>query len=429
MRGELIDAELFVRNRARLRELLKPRSVVVLVSNDAYPKNADAVMPHVQHSDLLHLTGIHQEETSLILFPDAAEAREREILFVRETSEQIAIWEGRKLSKEQAAERSGIGHVEWNDSFSGWLNRLAPQAEHLYFATNEHLRAEARVETANDRLIKRCRERFPLHRYERLAPLMHRLRMSKDEVEIALIRRACEITGAAFRRVLDFVRPGVGEWEIEAEWIHEFLRRGSRGFAYDPIIGSGPNSCVLHYVANDRVCGEGEVLLMDVGAEWCGWNADLTRTIPVSGRFSERQRAVHDAVLRVMRAANEILRPGTTPLDYQKQVLEVMEAELVNLGLISAREAREQGPEKPLVRRYFMHGTSHHLGIDVHDPAPPHEPFSEGMVLTVEPGIYIPEEELGVRLENDVLIAEDANVDLMAGVPIEAGEIEELMNS
>ncbi|MCU0780538.1 MAG: M24 family metallopeptidase, partial [Akkermansiaceae bacterium] len=295
--------------------------------------------------------------------------------------------------------------------------------------TNEHLRAAAVVETANDRFIRECKSRYPLHRYERLAPLMHRLRMIKSPEEIAIIQHACDITEAGFRRVLGFIKPGVGEWEIEAELIHEFIRRKSRGFAYQPIIGSGKNACVLHYVENHSVCQDGEMVLLDVAAEYAGWASDLTRTVPVNGRFTPRQRQVYDAVLRVLRAANTILRPGIRILDYQNQVLEIMEAELIGLGLIDAAAAKDQGPDKPLVKKYFMHGTSHHMGLDVHDVSPPHQPVEEGMVFTIEPGIYIREESLGVRLENDYLIGATENIDLMASIPIEADEIEALMNA
>ncbi|BCX48953.1 Xaa-Pro aminopeptidase [Haloferula helveola] len=429
MRYDPIDPQLFVRNRARLRKLLKPNSIVIVHSNDIFPTNADGVMPHKQNADLFYLTGVDQENTVLVLMPDAGDEREREILFVTETSEHIAVWDGEKLTKEQAKERTGIERVEWVEGFEGWLHRLIPQVDHIYLATNEHLRAAVVVETANDRFIKKCKARYPLHHYERLAPLMHRLRMIKDQEELKFIQKACDITEAGFRRLLGFIKPGVGEWEIEAELMHEFLRRGSRGFAYNPIIGSGKNACVLHYIENDSVCEDGQMVLMDVAAEYGGWASDMTRTVPVNGRFTERQRAVYDSVLRVLRAANEILRPGNTPIEYQKQVVELMEAELVNLGLISAKEAKEQGKDKPLVKKYFMHGTSHHMGLDVHDVAPPHEPFAEGMVFTIEPGIYIREEGLGVRLENDVVIGADLNFDLMGNIPIEADEIEELMNA
>ncbi len=427
MRHEPIDPQLFVRNRERLRAKIAPNSIVIVHSNDIYPTNADGTMAFHQHSDLFYLTGVWQEETVLVLMPDAKDPKEREILFVKETSEHIAIWDGEKLSKEQAKEATGIERIEWSHTFESFLHRLVPQADRIYLPTNEHLRASTIVQTRNDRFIRECRERYPLHRYERLAPLMHQLRIIKDPVEIDLLKKACDITEAGFRRVLGFIKPGVGEWEIEAELLHEFVRRKSRGFAYNPIIGSGKNACVLHYLENNQVCRDGEIVLMDVAAEYAGWNSDLTRSVPVNGRFTPRQRDVYDAVLRVLRGANRLLRPGNTPLEYQKQVIELMEEELVRLKLIDAKEAKEQGPEKPLVKKFFMHGTSHHLGLDVHDVAPPHEPFAEGMVFTIEPGIYIRDEGLGIRLENDVLIGKDGNIDLMASIPIEAEEIEELM--
>jgi Xaa-Pro aminopeptidase len=428
VRYEPIDPQFFIRNRERLRGMLKPKSIVIVHSNDIYPTNADGTMPHRQNADLFYLTGVDQEETVLVLMPDAVDERDREILFVKETSELIAVWEGEKLTKEQAAARTGIERIEWLDTFEGLLHRMVPQADLIYLPTNEHLRAAVAVETANARFIKQCQARYPLHAYERLAPLMHRLRMIKDPVELGYLQKACDITEAGFRRVLGFIKPGVGEWEIEAEYLHEFVRRGSRGFSYGPIIGSGKGNCVLHYVENDKVCEDGQMVLMDVAAEYGGWAADMTRTVPVNGRFTKRQRAVYDAVLRVLRGANDILRPGNTPLEYQKAVVEMMEGELVGLGLIDAKEAKAQGRDKPLVKKYFMHGTSHHLGLDVHDVNPPHEPFAEGMVFTIEPGIYLREEGFGVRLENDFVIGKDSNFDLMGNIPIEADEIEALMN-
>ncbi|MEY4569692.1 MAG: hypothetical protein RLZZ398_1131 [Verrucomicrobiota bacterium] len=427
MRYEPICPQFFVRNRENLRSLLKPNSMVIVLANDIYPTNADGTMAFKQNNDLFYLTGVDQEETTLVLMPNAVDPKEREILFVKETSELIAVWEGEKLTKEQARAATGIERIEWSHGFEGVLQRMVPQVEHVYLTTNEHLRASVVVETRNARFIKDCQARYPLHRYERLAPLLHRLRMTKDGEEIKMLQRACDITEAGFRRVLGFVKPGVGEWEIEAELLHEFVRRGSRGFAYSPIIGTGKNACVLHYVENDKVCKDGDMVLMDVAAEYVGWASDLTRTVPVNGKFTKRQRAVYDAVLRVFCGANEILRPGNTPMEYQKQVIELMERELVGLGLFTAREAREQGPDKALVKKYFMHGTSHHLGLDVHDVSPPHEAFAEGMVFTIEPGIYIREEALGVRLENDFVIGKDTNFDLMGKIPIEADEIEALM--
>ena len=427
MRHISIDPQLFIRNRQKLRKLLPPKSIVIVLANDIYPTNADGSMPFKQNSNLYYLCGVDQEETTLVLMPDAVDPKQREILFVKETSEHIAIWDGAKLSKEQARAATGFERVEWSDSFDSLMMTIIPQADHIFLCTNEHLRSVNPVETANDRFIKKCQARYPLHKYERLAPLMHKLRIIKEKQELEIIQHACNITEAGFRRLLSFVEPGVGEWEIEAELIHEFTKRGSRGFAYQPIIGSGKNACVLHYISNDARCQNGDLLLLDVAAEYAGWASDLTRTIPVNGKFTKRQRDVYNAVLRVLRGANKILRPGNTPLEYQKQVIEMMEKELIDLKLISLKDAKKQGPDKPLVRKYFMHGTSHHMGLDVHDVHPPHHPFAEGMVFTIEPGIYIREENMGVRLENDVVIGKKSNFDLMGNIPIEADEIEELM--
>jgi Xaa-Pro aminopeptidase len=427
VRYDSIPPDFFARNRQKLCDLLKPKSMVILHANDIYPTNADGTLPFKQNSDLFYLSGVDQEDTVLVLMPDAVDPHEREILFVKETSELIAIWEGSKLSKVQARVATGIQRVEWISNFDGFLHRMVPQIENIYLATNEHLRASVVVETRNARFIKECQSRYPLHHYERLAPLLQRLRIKKDTEEIRIMQHACNITEAGFRRLLGFIKPGVGEWEIEAELLHEFVRRGSRGFAYSPIIGSGKNACVLHYVDNDQVCKDGDLVLMDVAAEYAGWASDLTRTVPVNGKFTQRQRQVYDAVLRVFRGANVILRPGNTPMEYQKQVVELMERELVGLGLFTAQEAKAQGPDNALVKKYFMHGTSHHLGLDVHDVCPPHEPFAEGMVFTIEPGIYIREEAIGIRIENDFVVGKDRNFDLMGSIPIEAEEIEELM--
>ncbi len=393
------------------------------------PSNADGTMPFQQNRDLFYLTGVNQEETVLLLWPDAPIEKEREVLFVRKTSELLKIWEGAKLTQEEGTQVSGIEMVQWTEGFENFFHRVAPQVEHIYLHTNEHLRADSLVETRNRRFIRECQERYPLHRYERVAPLMNELRMLKDEIEVNYLQTAIDITEAGFRRVLEFIKPGVGEWEIEAEYLHEFVRRRSRGFAYSPIIGSGYNACVLHYLDNNSVCEDGDLILMDVGAEYANWNADMTRTVPANGRYDARQRAVYDAVLHVMREANQILRPGILPSEYHKQVLEIMEEQLIKLRLIDAKEAKEQSEAKELVRKYFMHGTSHHLGLDVHDVSPANAMVQEGMVFTIEPGIYIPDENLGVRIENNVFIGEDQNIDLFADFPVEAEEIEEVMNA
>lgn len=427
MRYDPVDPQFFVRNRARLCEKLKPNSLVIIHANDIMPSNADGVLPFHQNRDLYHLTGIDQEETIIFLCPDALEPKDREILFTREPSEHLAIWEGHKLTKDQAIGISGMENVQWTSTFETTLHRIAPQIDHIYLHTNEHLRADTIVETRNSRFIQMCQDRYPLHRYERVAPLMHELRMIKDPEEVRFLQKAIDITEAGFKRVLGFIKPGVGEWEIEAEYLHEFVRRKSKGFAYPPIVGSGKNALVLHYVENDQVCEDGEMVLMDVAAEYGNWNADMTRTVPVSGKFTDRQRDVYNAVLRVLRACEKILRPGILIRDYQKKVIEIMEGELIGLGLIDAEEAKQQGEDKALVKKYFMHGTSHHLGLDVHDVAPPKQEVQVGMVFTIEPGIYIPEENMGIRLENDYVIGEDENIDLFGNIPIEVEEIEALM--
>ena len=428
MRHEPIDPSLFINNRQRLIELLKPRSLAVLNSNDILPTNADGTLRLVQNSDLFYLTGIDQEETILVLFPDFPNEEYREILFVKETNEHIEIWEGHKYTKEEATQASGISQVFWLSEFETLFNTLMAEAEHVYLNTNEHIRASVRVASRDARFIEFCQQQYPLHHYERIAPLMHQLRAIKSEPEIAMQQRACDITEQAFRRVLKFVRPGVKEYEIEAEYLHEFVRQGSRGFAYEPIIASGKNACVLHYLDNHDDCQAGEVLMMDVGAEYARYYADMSRSIPVSGRFTDRQKDVYNAVLRVQREAMALLRPGNTIKAYHQEVGKIMESELIGLGLLDAQHVKQQDEKKPLYRKYFMHGTSHHLGLDVHDVGNVYRPFETGMVFTVEPGIYIREEGLGIRLENNVVITEEGVHDLMGNIPIEAEEIEDLMN-
>jgi len=424
MRYDLIDSSLFSRNRHRLRELLKPNSIVILHSNDLLPSNADGKMPFKQNSDLIHLSGIDQEGSILLLFPDAHTKTQREILFLTETNEHIAIWEGAKLSKQQATEISEIQNVQWNSNFEQISHGLINQAEHIYLYTNEHQRADATIQTKNDRFIEQIKLSYPLHKLERLAPLMHELRPIKQETEVELIRKACEITRDGFMRVLRCVKPDVGEWEIEAEYIHEFTRQRSKGFAYSPIIASGENNNVLHYLENDQICRSGDLLLMDVAAEYANWNSDMTRTIPVNGKFTPRQREVYISVLSVMRYANSILRPGILLSDYQAKVLECMEEELIKLKLIDPSESKKQPSSKPLVKKYFMHGTSHHLGLDVHDVSLANSAVSVANVFTIEPGIYIPEENMGIRLENNVYIGTHENRDLMHDIPIEPDDIE-----
>jgi Xaa-Pro aminopeptidase len=372
---------------------------------------------------------VDQEESILIIFPDALNNDWKEILFVRETNETIAIWEGAKLTKQQATEVSGIKTVLWAKDFERMLPAILFQAENIYLNTNEHTRYSSPADYTDLRYLRKIREQFPLHKYERLAPIMHRLRAVKSEQEIAQIKQACEITKKGFERILKFVKPGVMEYEIEAELTHEFIRNRSRGHAYEPIIASGANACVLHYVANDQPCKDGDVILLDFGAEYANYASDLTRCIPVNGRFTKRQRQIYDAVLRVMKAARQMLRPGNILKDYHEAVGHIMEKELVELGLISMEDIRKQDPAWPAYKKYFMHGTSHFLGLNVHDVGNWYLPMQEGMVFTCEPGIYILEEGLGIRLENDILVSHEGPIDLMANIPLEAEEIEDIMNS
>ncbi|MFD2037180.1 aminopeptidase P family protein [Belliella marina] len=422
-----LPKELYIKNRKKLAEKLPAKSVAVFHSNDIMPTNADGTMRFRQNNDILYLTGIDQEESILVLCPDFPNPDMREILFLRETNEHIAIWEGHKYTKEEAFEASGIANIQWVANFDSVFNSLMALSEHVFLNTNEHLRADVQVESRDARFVKSCKERYPLHTYRRAAPLMHQLRAVKEQEEIDQLQVACDITEKGFRRVLSFVKPGVTEYEIEAEFIHEFIRNRSKGFAYEPIIASGANACVLHYLENKEVCKDGDLILFDVGAEYGNYNADMTRTIPVNGRFSKRQRSVYDAVLRVQRAAMDILRPGVNIQDYHKEVGLIMQSELVSLGLIDQTDIKNQDPKWPAYKKYFMHGTSHHLGLDVHDVGTMYEPITPGMVFTIEPGIYIQEEGLGIRLENDILIQENGYLDLMSNIPIDAEEIEELM--
>ena len=429
MRYQPLTAATYREHRARFRQHLEKGGLAIFHSNDIMPTSADGSMPFKQASDILYLTGIDQEETILLLFPDAVDPKDREILFVRETSELIAIWEGAKFSQKEASDLSGIGTVLWTSSFEATIKRLVPQCEHLYLNSNEHLRQHNEVQTREDRKNAELRAQYPLHSVKRSAPIMHRIRSRKTQEEVEQIKRAIAITGKAFERVCGFVKPGVKEYEIEAEITHEFLRNSSRGHAYTPIIASGYSACVLHYITNDQVCNDGDVILMDFGCEYGGYASDLTRCIPVNGRFTKRQKDVYNAVLRVQHAATQLLRPGTLLADYHKEVGKIMESELIGLGLLDKTDVAKQDPERPLYKKYFMHGTSHFLGLDVHDVGLWNEMIQPDMVFTVEPGIYIREEKLGIRLENNILVTRDNPIDLFADIPVEAEAVEELMAS
>jgi Xaa-Pro aminopeptidase len=426
MRHAPIGSKLFVENRQRLAARLRPNSLAVVNANDVLPTNADGSLVMVPNSDLFYLSGIEQEESILVIAPDAFDPKLREVLFLRQPNEHLKIWEGHKLSKEEAQKISGVKTVKWLSEFPTVFRMLMCEVEDVYLNSNEHKRAVVEMETRDARFVRETQAAWPLHRYHRLARLMHALRVVKSAAEVDLLRQACAITRKGFLRVLRKVKPGINECEVEAEFAHEFTRRRGK-FAYNPIIASGANSCVLHYNQNDRPCRKGEVLLLDVGASYANYNADLTRTIPVSGRFTRRQRAVYDAVLRVMRAGIASAVPGKLHRDWQKESQMRMNEELLALGLLKKSDIRKQTEDEPACRKYFMHGLGHPLGLDVHDLGFANAPFAPGWVLTVEPGIYLPKEGFGVRLENDILVTESGPVDLMADIPIEAEEIEALM--
>lgn len=430
MRYPEINPALFIDNRKQLSKALKPASLAVFNSNDTMPTNADGHLPFRQNNDLFYLTGVDQENSILVICPDFPDKKYREVLFVQETSEQIATWEGHKLTKEEARKLTGIQMVLWLSEFEKLFRHMMTMGgvENVYLNTNEHYRADNKVETRDARFIDWCQKHYPLHRYERVAPIISKQRSIKSKIEIDLMQKACDVTEAAYRRVLQFVKPGVKEYEIEAEYAHEFLRKGSRGFAYTPIIASGVSSCVLHYIENDKVCKDGDILLLDVGAEYANYNADLTRSIPVNGKYSKRQKDVYNAVLRVQKAAIKMLRPGVLYFEFHKEIQQLIEKELVDLKLITRTDIKNQHPERPAFQKYFMHGTSHMLGLDVHDVGNMYAKVQVGQVWTVEPGIYIKEEGLGIRIENNIVIGKDKNFDLMKNIPIETEEIEELMN-
>lgn len=426
MRYKPIDPELFVDHRRRLAALLLPNSLAIVNANDIMPTNADGSMAAIPNSDLFYLTGIEQEQSILLIYPQADEEKHREILFLRQPQPELETWEGHKLSKEEARTVTGIKQIEWLSEFSRLFHRLMCECDRVYLNANEHKRAVVEVETREARFVADTQQKYPLHEYRRLARLMHQLRIKKSDREISRIQKAADVTASAFQRVLHFVKPGVTEMEIEAEFAHEFIRNGGH-FAYRPIIATGASACVLHYIENSATCQKGELLLLDVAASHANYNADMTRTIPVTGRFTRRQKQVYNAVLRVFRACVKGLSPGKKTKDWQKEAEQAMERELVDLGLISLPDIKRQDPDSPALKKYFMHGIGHPLGLDVHDVGLTTEPLPEGCVMTVEPGIYIKEEGLAVRLENDILVRENGNLDLMANIPIEAEEIEAAM--
>jgi len=430
MRYQPLSSSFYKNARNKFGKLLAQKSLAIFNSNDIYPIGADSTMPFQQHRDIFYLCGVDQEESILLLFPDAVEAKHREILFLRETNDHIAVWEGAKLSKKQAIQLTGIETIYWLSEFNLVFQELSTQCERFYFNTNEHYRQAVETQTREDRFIKWCKKQYPAHGVAKSNPILQQLRSVKDEEEIAQIQQACDITEKGFRRVLSFIKPKVWEYEIEAELIHEFIRNRSRGFAYTPIIAAGNNANVLHYTENNQQCKAGDLVLMDVAAEYGNYASDLTRTVPVSGRFNDRQKAVYQSVLHVKKEATKLLIPGTIWKEYHIEVGKIMTAELLKLGLLDKADIQNESTEKPAYKKYFMHGTSHQMGLDTHDYGLLHLPMEANMVFTVEPGIYIPDEGFGVRLEDDVVIQKTGTpINLMESIPIEIEEIETLMNN
>jgi len=427
MKYNSLNKDIFNKNRALFSQKFEKNSLAIFNSNDIMPTNADGTMPFKQNSDLFWLSGIDQEESVLIIVNNNSAFEE--LLFLKETNEHIAIWEGAKLSKLEAQKNSGIQKVYWLDELEHFLKDKISEIDNVYLNKNIHSRSSSEVQTRDDRFRNKIKNQFPNKKIKEIAPLMHKLRFIKSNLEVELMQHACNITEKGLRRILPIIKPGIMEYEIEAELMHEFLSNRSTGFAYQPIIGSGSDSCVLHYIENNKKCLDGDVLLMDFGAEYANYTSDLTRTVPVNGVFSARQRNVYNAVHRVMKQATNMLRPGTDHKKMQQEVVKIMEGELITLGLFDRHDIKKQDPKNPLFKKYFMHGTSHSLGLDVHDVGDTNAPMAEGMVFTCEPGIYIRDEGIGIRLENDILITKGDPNDLMKNIPIEIDEIEELMNS
>jgi Xaa-Pro aminopeptidase len=428
MKYNTLNSNLFIQNRNLFSRKLENNSIAIFNSNDVMPTNSDGTMPFKQNSDLFWLTGVDQEESVLVITKHN-DNTVGELLFLKETNEHIAIWEGAKLTKEKAFQNSGIKKVYWLSDMEAMIEGKITDCKNLYLNKNIHSRSTSEVQTRDDRYRESIASKFPNKIIKEVAPIMHELRFIKSNIEVGLIQHACDITEKGLRRILPLIKPGIMEYEIEAELMHEFLSNRSAGFAYQPIIGSGIDSCVLHYIDNNKKCLDGDILLMDFGAEYANYASDLTRSVPVNGRFSSRQSDVYNAVLRVMKEATNMLRPATDHKQMQQEVIKLMQEELINLGLFDMHDVKNQDPKNPLYKKYFMHGTSHSLGLDVHDVGDTSTPMKSGMVFTCEPGIYIQEEGLGIRLENDILVTDGNPHDLMGNIPIELDEIEVLMHN
>ncbi|EAP88031.1 aminopeptidase P family protein [Croceibacter atlanticus] len=430
MKYDPINPKLFIKNRKNFMAQMKPSSLAIFNSNDIYPVGADSTMPFNQARDIFYLSGVDQEESILVLFPDAPKEKHREILFLKETNEHIAVWEGEKLTKEKALETTGIKTVYWLKEFDKILFEVMTQCDTVYINTNEHYRANIETETREARFVKGLLEKYPAHSVAKSNPILQRLRSVKDQIELDIMQQACNITEKGFRRLLNFVKPGVWEYNIEAELMHEFLNNRSKGFAYTPIVASGNNANVLHYIENNQQCKDGDLILLDVGAEYANYSSDMSRTIPVGGKFTKRQKEVYNAVNKVKNDATKLLVPGAYWEEYHVEVGKMMTSALIDLGLLNKADVKNENPDWPAYKKYFMHGTSHHIGLDTHDYGLLHEPMQANNVFTVEPGIYIPEEGFGIRLEDDLVIQENGEpFNLMGNIPIEADEIEEIMNS
>lgn len=425
-----MPSSLFVKNREKFIKKMEPNSIAILTSNDIMPNNADDVMGFAQNNDLFYLSGVDQEESILVLYPDAASPENREILFVKETNEHVKIWEGDKLTKKQAFEVSGVKNVKWLQDFELAIQYMAFEADTFYLGHNEHKKTlTAEMNTQQDRMITWCKEKYPLHNYRRAAKITREIRQIKTEEEVALMQKAAAISVGGFERVLKAVKPGMMEYELEAELTYELTRKGGKRHAFMPIIASGGNACALHYNTNDNCCNDGDMVLMDFGVCYANYNSDTTRCFPVNGKFSKRQKEVYNAVLYCLKEGSKLLKPGAVSATYEKEMARLVEEQLIKLGLLRVEDIKSQDPDNPLYKKYFMHGTAHHIGLDVHDVGLYTRPFEAGMVLTCEPGIYVPEEGIGCRLENDYLITENGNINLTAAMPIEIDEIEAIMNA
>lgn len=424
-----LEAQLFVKNREKLIARLDSNSMAIFFANDEMPRSGDGTYPFRQNPDLFYLSGIDQERITLVIYPDCPNPAYREALFIRRTNEHIAIWEGHKYTIREARDASGIQNVYWEDEFETALPALMAYCENVYVNINENDRAAVQVAYKDLRFANQLKQDYPAHQIKRLGPIMQYLRSVKEPEELTLTRKACEITRDAFIRVLKFVKPGVAEYEIEAEIIHEFIRQRATGHAYSPIIASGKNACVLHYNENNKTVKDGDLILMDFGAEYANYAADLTRTIPANGRFTPRQKEVYNACLRIQKAGIELFSSSLSLVEYNTELGKITESELIQIGLLDKVAVQNQNPQAPLYKRYFMHGAGHFLGIDVHDVGPRYEKIKYGNLFTIEPGIYIPEENIGIRIENNIHVSPNGNIDLMFDIPVTVEEIEEIMNT